>query len=82
MTTEQDPSRKIWRDQSPASVSADIPFHCQTQGVGKQGLLRMAHQHLEKFSFMGRMSLSCLYTWSWGAFDLHFALLPIRFVYI
>lgn len=63
-------------------VPADISFNGQTRGVGRYGLLWMAQQHLETFFFMGRMSLSCLYSWFSGTFDLRFALLLFRRVYI
>lgn len=63
-------------------VSADISFNCQTRGVGRYGLIWMAQQCIEKFSFRGRVSLSCLCTWFSGTFDSHFAFLLFDLVYI
>lgn len=55
--------------------TADISFNCRTRAVGRYGLLWIAQQRLENFSFVGRMSLSCLYTWFPGTLDSYFALL-------
>lgn len=80
LITEQDLLRNL-------EISVPCPSVCDISAVRLRawdgmGFFEYAQQHLGKFSFAGRMPLSCKHTWFIDAFDMLLAPSLLRLIYI